>query len=158
MDWLVADIKAKKDNATKNGYGFSVRLNGTSDIDWENTYLNGKNIFQIFPDIQFYDYTKNPYKFNKISDNYHLTLSYTGRNWLHCKNVLSKGYNVAVVFNVHKNKSLPTTFNGYKVIDGDVTDYRVNDDKSVIVGLRWKNIANNNHNEHIKESIFVVTP
>jgi hypothetical protein len=38
-----------------------VRLNGTSDIPFENIkFMDGKNIFELFPEIQFYDYTKIP--------------------------------------------------------------------------------------------------
>ena len=35
-----------------------VRLNGTSDIKWENVKYNNQTIFELFHDIQFYDYTK----------------------------------------------------------------------------------------------------
>jgi hypothetical protein len=48
------------------------------------------------------------------------------------------------------------TYKGYKVVDGDVTDYRPKDGKGVIVGLRWKQIANKKANEEISQSIFVV--
>ncbi|MDZ7785966.1 MAG: hypothetical protein U5L95_02485 [Candidatus Saccharibacteria bacterium] len=73
MQWLIADIEAKQVKAQKDGYFFSVRLNCTSDIDWENVRVNGQNIFEIFPDVQFYDYTKNANKFNNLAPNYHLT-------------------------------------------------------------------------------------
>lgn len=38
----------------KRNEKFCVRLNGTSDIPWENIKLEGKNIFEIFPTVQFY--------------------------------------------------------------------------------------------------------
>ena len=156
MNWLVAEIKNARVQAIKKGYEFSVRLNGTSDIDWNEYKLNNLTVFETFPDVQFYDYTKNPTKLDNLAANYHLTFSYSGHNVSTCKKVLSKGYNVAVVFNVQKNQPLPETFLGYKVIDGDLTDYRPADEKNVIVGLRWKRIANKADNDQIKNSVFVV--
>ena len=158
MDWLIAEIEAAKAKAKKDGFDFSVRLNGTSDIDWSAIRVNGKNIFELFSTVQFYDYTKNPNKFKAIAPNYHLTMSYTGRNWQVCEMLLQKGFNVAVVFDVKKGKALPKTFNGYNVIDGDTTDYRPTDGKGVVVGLRWKVIANKDVNDHVRQSCFVVKP
>lgn len=156
MKWLVAEINQVKIKAKTKNMAVAVRLNGTSDIDWTKPTLNNKTIFQIFPDIQFYDYTKNKNKFNFVPKNYHLTLSHTGRNWFQCKSVMSKGYNVAMIFNVSANKPLPKSYNGFEVVDGDITDLRVKDKKGVIVGLRWKNIADKQANERIKKSCFVI--
>lgn len=157
MNWLVSEITTYQKKAKKDGYDFSIRLNGTSDIDWTNVYLNGKTIFDIFPNVQFYDYTKNASMFMRnLPANYHLTLSYTGKNEYLAYKILDKGYNVAMIFNINKNESLPETFNGYPVVDGDLTDYRPNDGKGVIVGLRWKNIADKKVNDQIKNSIFVI--
>jgi hypothetical protein len=158
MQWLIADIKATKEKAERTGYGFSVRLNGTSDIDWQNEKYLGKNIFEYFPNVTFYDYTKNPAKFAHKPENYQLTFSYSGRNVETCKKLINQGFNVAVVFNVRKESELPKTFMGYPVINGDLTDFRPNDGKGVIVGLKWKKIANKADNEAIKNSIFVVQP
>lgn len=158
MQWIIEEIKSKKQLSKKKNMDFAVRMNGTSDIDWSNILVNGKNIFEIFPDIQFYDYTKNPNKFNKINKNHHLTFSYTGKNWQTCEMLLQKGFNVAVVFDVKTNHKLPTKFNGYRVTDGDLTDYRPLDPKGTIVGLRWKKIGNKEANDYIEESCFVVKP
>ena len=158
MAWLIAEINAAKLKAEKNGYGFSVRLNCTSDIDWSNVMYNGQNIFQIFSDVQFYDYTKNPNKFFNIPKNYHLTLSYTGRNWNLCELVLKKGFNVAMVFNVKNENDIPAMYKGYDVINGDITDFRVKDKSGVIVGLKWKHIANKQAENEVLNSVFVVNP
>lgn len=158
MAWLIADIKLKQAKAKRQGYDFSVRLNGTSDIDWQNETFEGKNIFEHFPDVNFYDYTKNPAKFVNKPANYHLTFSYSGRNTETCQKLLEKGFNVAVVFNVKKETELPETFMGFKVVNGDLTDFRPNDGKGVIIGLKWKKIANKANNEAIKQSVFVVQP
>jgi len=158
MRWLVTDIDAKRKLAEKQGYGFSVRLNCTSDIDWANVKLYGQNVFEIFPDVQFYDYTKNVKKFINKPANYHLTYSYTGRNWSECQDVMSKGHNVAMVFNVKKESEIPAMYKGYEVVNGDLSDYRVADAKGIIVGLKWKRIANKENEAKVLNSVFVVTP
>jgi len=158
MNWLVADIRNKQKTATKKGFGFSVRLNCTSDIDWANVRLNGLNIFETFPNVQFYDYTKSAKKFINKPDNYHLTMSYTGRNWKTCKILLDEGHNVAMVFNVQNETDIPAMYDGYKVINGDITDYRVTDGKGVIVGLKWKRIADKEAEQYVLNSCFVVDP
>ena len=66
---------------------FAIRLNCTSDINLEEFELNGKNILQLFPDTQFYDYTKvlkNTTLTEKYS-NYDITFSYSGENWEDCE-------------------------------------------------------------------------
>ena len=155
-NWLIAELKTEQRKAKKDGYDFSVRLNGTSDINWNAYKVNGKTVFQLFPNVQFYDYTKVPNRFLTMPENYHLTFSFNGTNWIDCLDVLLDDNNVAVIFNIKKGQPLPETFRGFKVIDGDLTDYRPNDGKGVIVGLRWKKIADKAVNEQIKNSIFVV--
>jgi len=65
-----------------------IRLNGTSDIEWENIrfdyeFIHNKirsvTIFELFPEIQFYDYSKNPYRDN-LPKNYDLTFSYSQKS------------------------------------------------------------------------------
>jgi hypothetical protein len=164
FDWLIAEIKAAKNLSEKKGNNFAVRLNGTSDINWNAYKHNGLTIFDHFSDIQFYDYTKVPNRFNNIPANYHLTLSYTGYNWNSCKDILNKGYNVAAVFNIQKwynNRPenilpLPTSFKGFPVIDGDITDYRPYDKNGSIVALRFKRIADKNMAAKVIKSKFVI--
>lgn len=158
MRWLVTEIDNKRKTASKKDFGFSVRLNCTSDIDWAKIKLYGKNIFEIFPDVQFYDYTKNVLKFIDKPANYHLTYSYTGRNWDKCKTVLAQGHNVAMVFNVKKESDIPAMYKGYEVINGDITDYRIDDANGIIVGLKWKRIANKVNEVKVLNSCFVVRP
>jgi hypothetical protein len=122
------------------------RLNGTSDIQWENIKLkDNKNIFELFPDVMWYDYTKIANRFDKkLPSNYHLTFSfsgevdyYSGRIIALTKKILDSGNNVAVVF----RKNLPETFLGYKVIDGDENDLRFTNETGVIIGLHAKGKA-----------------
>jgi hypothetical protein len=159
MEWVIAEMHKYQRKAKKDGYGFSVRLNGTSDINWQIVRaFDNRNLFETFPDVQFYDYTKVPSRFENKPANYHLTFSYTGHacNAKDCLELLAKGQNVAVVFDVKKGQPLPKKFMGYKVIDGDLTDYRPNDGKGVIVGLRFKRIANKENANITKNSRFVV--
>jgi len=156
LSWVIAEMKAFKAKAKRDGFNFSVRLNGTSDIDYTKVKLNGKNIFEIFPDTIFYDYTKNHNRLYRPISNYELTLSYTGRNWEQCKKALDSGFNVAMIFNITKKTAFPKSYKGYKVIDGDLSDLRVGEAKGVIIALRWKNIADSKLNTEIKNSIFAI--
>lgn len=156
MQWVIAEMTKYQTQATKDDFGFSARLNCTSDIDWAHVYVNGKTIFELFPNAQFYDYTKIPTKFHMKPENYHLTFSYTGRNGSIAQRLLKQGFNVAVVFDTLKGQALPETFMGYKVVDGDLTDYRPNDGKGVIVGLRFKRIADQEAQKEVIKSDFVV--
>jgi hypothetical protein len=158
MNWLIAEIRFYQRKAAKDGFYFSARLNGTSDIDWQNVRVDGQNIFEIFPEVSFYDYTKNPLKFRNKPANYHLTFSHTGRNWNLCKAVLESGNNVAVIFNAKNESQLPAMYKGYQVINGDLTDYRIADAKGIIVGLKWKHIANKVAEKEILQSCFVIDP
>lgn len=139
MNWLVAEIAAKKAKAEREGMEFSVRINGTSDLSLETFTLNGKNILQIFPDVQFYDYTKvfNRIKMLEKYPNYDLTFSYSGSNWLDCEAALSKGMRVAVVF-----EEVPAFFRGVPVVSGDESDLRYWDAPNVVVGLKFKKVVN----------------
>lgn len=158
MAWLIAEITDYRAKAIADNYYFSVRLNCTSDIDWANVKVDGQNIFEIFPDVQFYDYTKNPAKYNNKPSNYHLTFSYTGRNWQSCEALLKSGENIAMVFNVKNENDLPVMYKGYKVINGDLTDYRVADGKGIIVGLKFKRIADQQAQKNVINSCFVIQP
>lgn len=119
---------------------FAIRLNGTSDIRFENIKVkDNKNIFELFPNITFYDYTKIDKRFKeKLPENYHLTFSRSEENDKEVQEILDKGYNVAVVFGSQTKGYLPETYLGYPVINGDESDLRFLDDKNVIVGLKYK--------------------
>ena len=113
----------------------TIRLNGTSDIPFENfRVFEGKNIFEVYPQVQFYDYTKNHTRFDKVlPSNYHLTFSKSETNTDKAFELLSKGVNVAMVFD-----KTPTTYMGFEVINADNDDLRFLDKKGVICGLKYK--------------------
>ena len=148
-----AIIKSNNKNITP-----TFRLNAYSDIKWESVKVNkfGNNtIFELFPDIQFYDYTKIPDRITPF--NYALTYSHWGK-WGATNNAMKQGQNVAMVFDAKKTEELPKTFNGRSVVDGDKTDLRTpqNDGLNAIVGLRAKMSRANINKELDKTTSFVV--
>ena len=153
--------KAIKSAARKN-LTPCFRLNLTSDIPWENIRkgrtekppICSLNVMEEFPNVNFYDYTKGFTRMmawlnGKLPKNYHLTFSRSEETSDdRIKKILSLGGNVAVVF----RGSLPKTYLGFRVVDGDENDLRFKDEKGVIVGLVEKGLAKKD------ETGFVVEP
>jgi hypothetical protein len=132
------DIETIERKAKRTNMIPCIRLNGTSDLPFENIKLNNKSLIESFPSIQFYDYTKSfnrmkRYLNGKMPSNYHLTFSASETNHKEVFKVLEFGGNVAIVFD-----QLPTTYRGYNVINADETDLRFLDGKNVICGLTFK--------------------
>lgn len=132
----------------------AVRLNGTSDLQWE---VIAPELFGIFDTVTFYDYTKGAHRLSaewrarRMPPNYDLTLSHSGANWHKCERALSAGGRVAVVFGgIGRTKSLPTSWRGWPVHDGDVTDLTFTRPAGIL-GLRAKGKARND-----KGSGFVI--
>lgn len=133
---LISDISKLERQADKLGLLPAVRLNGTSDIPWERIKRDGKTIFEWFPGVMFYDYTKYPDRCIDGIDNYYLTFSRTESNDDLAIAKLNAGENVAVVFH-----TVPGVWNGFQVIDGDEHDLRFLDPRGVVVGLKAKGRA-----------------
>ncbi len=164
MAELVKDLEAFVRYCERKGVKPAVRLNGTSDIQWEVAHYASRggrgdkrgNVFELFPEIQFYDYTKI-YKrvYRGIPANYALVLSYSEANPAYADAVLraanDTGVNVAVVYRTKEaaNRLAGSTVHfgsadcltNRPVIDGDETDLRFLDPKGVIVGLYAKGAA-----------------
>lgn len=133
---LVKDVQAAIRKADRMGMIPVFRLNGTSDIRWENIPVAGfPNIMAMFPTVQFYDYSKLSNRKN-IPANYHLTFSRSEENGDKVEEALAAGTNVAVVFD-----EIPATYYGRPVIDGTETDLRFLDPQGVVVGLIAKGKA-----------------
>lgn len=139
---MYQDIYKLEKKAQKLGKKLAVRLNMTSDIEWEKIYINDidysyrvfGNIMEMFPDVQFYDYTKIPKRY-KLPYNYHLTFSMDETNASVCAVEMKNGKNVCVVF---ESAKLPTVFMQKRVINGDAHDLRFLDPRSVIIGVKAK--------------------
>ena len=135
---LVNEIRALKRKAQARGMKAAVRLNGTSDLPYEKYKIGdtGKNIMELFPDIQFYDYTKLETRITKgqLPANYHLTFSRAEDND-HKLDAVLEHTSAAVVF----SGELPATWRGYPVIDGDEHDARFTDaGPGTVIGLLVK--------------------
>ena len=137
MEILIDEIRRFCNYCKRKDITPAIRLNGTSDIQWEHIEYEDKNIFEHYPDIQFYDYTKIPTRKISHIKNYHLTWSYSEANPKYTAWYDKIAYNIAVVF----NGAFPIYFKGREVIDGDNTDLRFLDKQNVIVGLKAKGKA-----------------
>ena len=155
MAELVRDIYKFTKRCAKHGVKPAVRLNGTSDIQWEighPVYRNGErfaSIFEAFPEVQFYDYTK-VYKraYRKLPANYALCLSYSNANSAYAdavwKAAMETGTNIAVVYRTKELRDRLVADRGpaeRPIINGDETDMRFTDPRGVIVGLYAKGPA-----------------
>ena len=137
MSYLITDIMKFVRYCEKKDKLPCLRLNGTSDIQWQHIKIDGKNIFEIFPDFQFYDYTKIPTRKVEQYKNYHLTWSYSEANSKYAQYFDAIKYNIAVVF----HGEMPIYYKGREVIDGDKSDIRFKDKPNVVVGLKAKGKA-----------------
>lgn len=152
---VVFDIARNFNRAQISGFKLAIRLNGSSDIAYEGIRVeltesdcaqiaklsrgglrpwpgSYRNIFEVFPSLQFLDYTKNHYRMARsLPANYHLTFSRAEDNETKAADVLARGGNVAAVFAPY----LPETYLDARVINGDEHDLRFLDPSGVIVGL-----------------------
>ena len=155
MEWLVKDITlAIKQSAKKNMIPV-FRLNGTSDLSFEKYEVVRagvvyRNVFEAFPEVQFYDYTKILGR--KVSNipNYHLTFSDADGNDKDVEKAIAAGMNVATVFGLKKTEPMPETYRGRPVFNGDESDLRFLDPKGVIVGLYAKGRARKDTSGFVK--------
>jgi hypothetical protein len=127
--WKELETLNKKGNC-------AVRLNVVSDVDWEKVFNKYNISLGELKNLTLYDYTKDYLKIDMNNlDNYHLTYSFSGYNWLMCERFLKdKIANVTVVF----KPNIPNEYQGFKVVNGDDTDERFLDEKGVIIGLKYK--------------------
>src|SRR5262252_1462959 len=145
VDDLSAEITKLERRARARQLQPVVRLNGTSDLPWEHLRgSDGQTLMAQHARVQFYDYTKNAPRFTaqRLPKNYHLTFSRSEKNEQACRRFLweHKG-TVSVVFGTKKGQPLPSTWHGYRVIDGDTHDLRFLDPRGIVVGLRAKGRA-----------------
>lgn len=155
MRQMAGELFRENKKAIEKGFNFIARPNGTTDIRWENIPVDVdvklskkidkpvgiyKNIMSLFPEIQFYDYTKIANR-KDIPVNYDLTFSYSGiiKYQPFVNQAIASGLRVAVVFR-DKNK-IPATFKGLPVVNGDDSDLRPLDPQGVIVALYAKGKA-----------------
>ena len=148
MKQLIKEIESFERHCEKRKLKPAIRLNGTSDIPFENIKIQDTektwspliNIFQRFSNVQFYDYTKSKRRAlsKTLPKNYDLTFS---RSEItpdeDIFSILKNDKNIAVVF----KDSIPERFMNHPVINGDNTDLRFLDPKGFIIGLSAKGKA-----------------
>ena len=150
---LGSEIVALVRRAENAGKRAAVRLNGTSDIMWENfPYAGYDNLMLAFPHVQFYDYTKIPRRPNAPA-NYDLTFSLSESNDRHAIAALANGQRVAVVLD-----SIPDVWSGYPVVDGDAHDFRFLDPTGVIVALKAKGKAKKDSTGFVRSASDSLNP
>jgi len=129
---LVKDIVKAIKFAEKQGLIPVFRLNGTSDLSWEKyEAAYGKNIFELFDNVQFYDYTKVLGRKVAHLPNYHLTFSKADGNDADVAEALMQGMSVVAVYD-----KIPEG-----VPSADETDLRFLDPKGIMLGLKAKGRA-----------------
>ena len=130
---LYKDIQKAIKFAEKRDLIPVFRLNGTSDLSWEKYTVGSTdmNLFQLFPNVQFYDYTKVLGR--KVSQyfNYHLTFSKADGNDSDVTRALAQGMSVVAVYD-----KIPEG-----VPSADETDLRFLDPKGIMLGLKAKGRA-----------------
>jgi len=166
INQLRLELTANLRRASKNGLKLAVRLNVISDVMWEREF---PTLLNEFSSVQVYDYTKHYERMlrflrGELPQNLHLTFSRSETNENQCLDVLYKGGNVTVVFNVkywhEKLQPLPKTWNGYTVVDGDLNDARFLDPRAkkgkpgYVIGLRAKGRAKKDTSGFVVEPSF----
>lgn len=145
IELLIHELKLHVVNCNKNKVNPSARLNVLSDIPYEKT-----DIFNIFEEIYFYDYTKRANRLKACNDikNYKLMFSYSGAEGY------QKQVNQALQFNnpiavVFKNE-FPKTFLNRPVFDGDLSDIDNSTKDNYIIALKAKgSLARNSFNDFV---------
>ena len=130
MRQLITDLKRFVAYCKKRGIQPVIRLNGTTDIRWELITIDGQTVFELFPEISYYDYTKIANRNTDHIPNYHLTWSYSNASPKYAammQTALDRGMNVATVF--RKAFDYANTWAGLPVINGDSDDLRILDPK-----------------------------
>lgn len=138
------EIRRAVKRARARGFdGIDLRLNVASDLRWEIFAPALLTVDGVRP----YDYTKAPASARPNVTSYPLTFSVSerSRSTTEALEWLERGGNVAVVFErltrAEWDGILPNTWEGFPVIDGDLSDARADDLPSTVVGLRAKGAA-----------------
>ena len=133
----------------RQGVKAAVRLNVLSDIPWEK-----HGIPQEFPDIFFYDYTKNASRLGKTPDNYELMFSYS--NEPDYQKHVAKAWSTDVPISVVFRGGMPEYYKGRRVIDGDASDLVNVKAGKVVVGLVAKGKAKKDEGNFVVDNVIAV--
>lgn len=161
---LDQQLRAFSHSASRKNLDAVVRLNMLSDIPW---YSICPELLEAHEgEVTFYDYTKVPYwgrpEYERVRHLLDLTFSFSGSNDNLCAEALKAGERIAVVFapanpqrratvqrrttwteieesGLVDNKGRAALFGGrWEIVDGDESDYRIDDPQPSIVALNFK--------------------
>ncbi len=156
---LVATFrKLRKGRDPANPPTVSLRLNGTSDIEWPielRQWIDGLARSSGVRLIQ-YEYSKKPPE-QWPDDGVDRTYSASERDSIErIQELVGKGIRVAVPFNLPRNADIGgLTWNGVYIVDGDQHDATFVQPKGVVVALRQKGIAKSaQHRGFVREAEF----
>jgi len=141
--------------AGRKGLTPVVRLNGTSDIQWEKIQYRAptargdyrtQTVFDHFADIQFYDYTKIAKRFERpLPANYHLSLSYSEASPVYALRCLRAADEfqapLVIVVRDDRAKEIAQGLAGDHYVNGDDNDLRFTDPVGARVYLKAKGPA-----------------
>jgi hypothetical protein len=133
LGWLTRKAKAE-------GMKPAARLNGSTDIRWEET-----GIMDEHKQVQFYDYTKAPLEKRNPGKNYKLvySVSESRNSWKRAQEYLDQGENAILVLGTRilVEQALEQGYRGYPCVNGDLTDSRFRDPAGHLVVLKAKGAA-----------------
>jgi hypothetical protein len=145
IELLIHELKLHVINCSKNNVKPSARLNVLSDIPYEKT-----DIFNMFEEIYFYDYTKRSNRLdtcNKIK-NYKLMFSYSGASGYENQVIKALQFDnpIAVVF----RNTFPKMFLDRPVFNGDLSDIDNSTKHGHVIALKAKgSLARNSLNDFV---------
>jgi hypothetical protein len=148
---LLEDVETVKRKANREGLIPCIRVNGTSD-----NYALAKASALAHPDVQHYDYTKIEKPWLRTLPNYHLTFSLSEQNLLDSLVCLHRGVNVSVVFDTRKGDSLPTHWQGWPTVDGDLHDLTFIHKPGHVLALRAKGKAKRDCSGFVQPSFMSI--
>ena len=122
-------------------YTPAIRLNGTSDIRWENKIWDYMAYMNHWFGVRWYDYTKETNRIIPDPKIYDLTFSYSGKPQFRrfVDKAKAMGMRFAVVFRYQKD--IPEVFEGMQTFDGDDSDLRFLEPQGVVSALYAKGKA-----------------
>lgn len=155
---LVREIAAFCRKAERKGLTPCVRLNGTSDIAWESVLVEVSgfkpvSVFDWFPSLQFYDYTKLPTRLARtMPANYHLSLSWSGADAKYQRKVEHAALKYGVPLVLVRGSGWCMAYTAAvealceraaieHIVDGDASDLRFLEPQHALVILKAKGLA-----------------
>ncbi len=157
---LYQEIRALKRKAERMNLTPVIRLNGTSDVLWEKIpvpvsdnkrgiHCIFSNIMAVFPELQFYDYTKIWKRFYREQpSNYYICLSYSEASQTYADKCMQTHRETgASLVTVYRDKDAIwqadciAEESGKPFVNGDTNDLRFLDPKGAMVALKAKGKA-----------------